>query len=481
MSTAISILPNGGALCAAGGQATVCAPEAAAAWAMQARQAGHRVWAQEAAQTEGSLGLPVGTLSDPAVLVHSLNQPPLAPHDAGQLAYALDGLASRATPGQASSALIDADTDLVWRVRSAIGIRVATEDAEQLRARLDSDRRAARRRLNVDPSGNRQGTQRWVQRLGVVPREDDGTPALDKRGLPKIGKEYRENASVPPSARELWDAFDTSRRAASGLGKLDEILGATSADGRVHPSFHAVGADTGRMSVSGPAIQNMPREGGVRGILRADEGHLLVTADLKEVEPRLAAILSGDERMKAMLASGRSPYIETAEIIWPGEEVTPERRAIAKTSLLATIYSQQPTGLAPRLGVTVERAAEIQQALRIRYPKLAEWSLGVRHSRGSLTSHFGRSILAPAKGPHARVNYVVQGSAADLFKRMALEVARQLGVASLWLPAHDELAAMVPEADAEQAAETLRHCMTVEIAGVAIFPSDPTTTDRWTK
>lgn len=58
------------------------------------------------------------------------------------------------------------------------------------------------------------------------------------------------------------------------------------------------------------------------------------------------------------------------------------------------------------------------------------------------------------------MNYVVQGSAAEVFKRATLAVAERLGSQSLWLPLHDELVVEVPACTADDAAVVLVECLT---------------------
>jgi DNA polymerase I-like protein with 3'-5' exonuclease and polymerase domains len=79
-------------------------------------------------------------------------------------------------------------------------------------------------------------------------------------------------------------------------------------DGRMHPRFNQIGAETGRMSSSKPNWQNIPARTEVGKRLRqcvvAPPGKMLLVGDFSIIELRILADLSGDETMMEMFASG---------------------------------------------------------------------------------------------------------------------------------------------------------------------------------
>ena len=71
-------------------------------------------------------------------------------------------------------------------------------------------------------------------------------------------------------------------------------------DGRLHTTFKQLGAVTGRLSSENPNLQNIPTKGeyglAIRRAFTAPEGWLILAADYSQIELRVAAAMSGDEK-----------------------------------------------------------------------------------------------------------------------------------------------------------------------------------------
>ena len=114
-------------------------------------------------------------------------------------------------------------------------------------------------------------------------------------------------------------------------------------DGRIYASWRQIGAATGRMACSKPNLQNLPPE--VRRHVRAPEGRVLVKADYSQIELRIAAKVSGDERMLEAYERGEDLHSITAKGITGQEKVTKEERKLAKAVNFGLIYGQGAEGL----------------------------------------------------------------------------------------------------------------------------------------
>ncbi|HHE04659.1 MAG TPA: DNA polymerase I, partial [candidate division WOR-3 bacterium] len=107
--------------------------------------------------------------------------------------------------------------------------------------------------------------------------------------------------------------------------------------GRIHTSFNQTITTTGRLSSTGPNLQNIPiREEEGRAIRRAfipEEGWNFISADYSQIELRILASLSGDEALVRAFEKGGDVHRETASIMFgvPPEEVSDEQRQAAKT------------------------------------------------------------------------------------------------------------------------------------------------------
>lgn len=369
--------------------------------------------------------------------------------------------------------------DALWRHVPLDGILVDRDGLRAKRQEIEAEIMVAREHYGLDLSKNSNATRQWVAELGII--------CQDLKGKDTLSHDAWDDAVVPESAVREWADFRAVRTASTDLNKVNELLVCSSADGRIHPfvGVNAAGR-TGRMSISGPAVQNLTA--GLREYLLADDGRALVGLDLDQVEPRVAAGLSQDPKMHAAVTSG-DPYVAAAQVIWltPPEDASEmaRRRKIAKTILLAQLYGQGVASLAVRLGLSVEEARRIRSTLLAEWPGLRSWLTGIRTraERGELVMTWGgRSLPDCSDVPYKLVNYVVQGSAADVFKVMVSAVARKLpsfGGSRLWLPVHDELVVECAEGDAEDVAAMMGETMRVQVGDVPVGGKPAVLGRRW--
>lgn len=268
--------------------------------------------------------------------------------------------------------------------------------------------------------------------------------------------------------KKLQDIIDGGEEG-SDRDKALELLRAAQMDRRIRPIVGAYGARTGRMTVRGPAIQNLAPT--IRGALLADKGKALVGLDLHQVEPRVAAAMSNDTAMRAAVRG--DVYTEAAGVIWPTEDIDSASRSRAKTVLLAQLYGEGAKSLAKRLDIGEEEAGSVVGRLLDRWPGLRRWKRGLEdraRAGEQLTTLAGRPLPTLAPGEEWRaVNYVVQGSAADIFYSMIMRVAKALGSGSrLWLAVHDELVVECPQEETDATKQLLASLMSTEVNGVQI-------------
>ena len=266
------------------------------------------------------------------------------------------------------------------------------------------------------------------------------------------------------------------------------------ATGRLHPRYGQIGAYSGRMCCWGPNIQQIPRETRFRRCFVAPEGRKLVLADYSQIELRVAAQISGDVRMKNAYARGEDLHRLTASLISniQAKQVTSEQRQAAKAVNFGLIFGMGAAGLqqyaAQSYGVdmTLEDAKRFRDSFFRAYAGIGWWHHDLK--TGSFTEGrtlTGRKFLfSPQSGVAILANTPVQGTAADILKRALGLLFRRLEGKD-WKIAgivHDEILMEVPEAEAQEAAETLKEVM--EQAGRDILPSVPCvaeakTADSW--
>lgn len=237
-------------------------------------------------------------------------------------------------------------------------------------------------------------------------------------------------------------------------------------DGFIHASINSLGARTGRMSVSSPNMQNLPRVSEnnpaaniIRNCFQARPGHTLVFCDFAQVETRLLAHLSGDPGLIGAFHLEDDFFVTLARMVFKDPSITKKdpRRNIIKTLVYAKIYGAGLTKMAKTLGLSVQRMQEIDNALNSSYPGIRTFQNNVQAQIIASLRETGQGyITCPLSGrrhftdkgkEYAGVNYLIQGMAAFFFKMKLLELdAAGLGDYMV-LPVHDEIILDVPNAE----------------------------------
>jgi DNA polymerase-1 len=254
------------------------------------------------------------------------------------------------------------------------------------------------------------------------------------------------------------------------------------ASGRLHTRFNQLATATGRLSSSGPNLQNIPIRGPqgarMRACFVASPGMLFVGADYSQVELRVLAHFSKDPALLDAFQKDEDIHSRTAALLFDKDagDITSDERRGAKTINFGLIYGMGPQKLARELGITTNQAKEFIARYFEKLGTLKDFYEGLVQealSRGYVTTLAGRRRLLPelfsrnqqvqAQARRQAVNTVIQGSAADIIKLAMLRVfgSPELAAldAKLILQVHDELLLEVPEAHAPAAAAELSRLM----------------------
>jgi DNA polymerase-1 len=285
-----------------------------------------------------------------------------------------------------------------------------------------------------------------------------------------------ELAAAHPFPARLLEYRALTKLKSTYLDALPQV--ADSRDGRVHTTFNQAGAATGRLSSSGPNLQNIPtRSAAGREIRRAfvaPPGRVLVGADYSQIELRVMAHLSGDPNLIEAFARREDVHASTARRIFnlPGEAPA-ELRNRAKIVNFGVMYGMGPRSLSQQMGIPLAEAQQfIRDYFRV-YARVREHidsSLAQARARGWVQTLFGRrrylEALQTGTGAtrafaeRVAINMPIQGSAADLMKlamsRVHAALKASVPSARLLLQVHDELLVEVAAEDAEAAAHTMR-------------------------
>lgn len=233
-------------------------------------------------------------------------------------------------------------------------------------------------------------------------------------------------------------------------------------DGRIHSTFNQTITATGRISSTEPNLQNIPvrMELGrlIRKVFVPDDGFVFLDADYSQIELRVLAHMSGDEKLIQAYREAQDIHRLTASQVFhvPFDEVTPLQRRNAKAVNFGIVYGISSFGLSQDLSITRKEAAAYIEKYFETYPKIKGFLDGLVKSakeKGYVTTMLGRRRPVPelkssnfmqrSFGERVAMNSPIQGSAADIIKiamNRVYERMKQEGLESrLVLQVHDEL------------------------------------------
>lgn len=310
----------------------------------------------------------------------------------------------------------------------------------------------------------------------------------------------------------LIDAILAYRGIRKLIGYVNSYLDLVGEDARLHPDWNQAGhveelvdlsagaPVTGRLSCSAPNLQQVPHHGvdagwesKIRGLIVARPGHILVSGDISQEEPRIAALITRDKQLNADFAAGVPIYAPIGEQIYGkpiGKHTHPKEWHEAKTVFLALCYGADFAKLieiVPTL--SVDDAKRIMRALHERYAGLT--SLVSRtavelRANGFIRDIFGRVRWFPAYFTSDRqealrqaVNFKIQGPGGTIIKRCLKRVDDALP-GSIIMCIHDDITLEVP-VEREQEARRVLTEMTEGMYPGLVLPVDVHAGTRWSE
>ena len=310
-------------------------------------------------------------------------------------------------------------------------------------------------------------------------------PKKTKTGYATDHATLTENYADVEIVQRLLEYREVSKLKSTYVDALPGFVNRTT--GRIHCSFSQAVAATGRLSSSEPNLQNIPvrTERGRRlraaFVPREPDEHgpwVLLAADYSQVELRILAHLSGDEKLAEAFREGRDIHASTASIVFgvAPEDVDRTMRSQAKAVNFGLLYGMGPQRLARETGLTVLEARDFIDRYFAAFPSVRGWIDGVlegARENGHVETLMGRRRPMPdvtssnqrarVAAENAAVNTPVQGSAADIIKKAMIDLEGRLEAsplqAQVLLQVHDELVLEVPERELEETIAVVRGAM----------------------
>ncbi len=296
-------------------------------------------------------------------------------------------------------------------------------------------------------------------KLPVIKRSKTG-PSTDEEVLRRLADKHKL-PSLLLEYRQLTKLKNTY------IDALPQLV--DPATGRVHSSFNQTGTETGRLSSANPNLQNIPVKTEIgrrirQAVVPLSEHSCLLSCDYSQIELRILAHISKDQRLVSAFRDDKDIHKATAALIFGLEEsqVVKDLRETAKRVNFGIVYGLTAYGLSRDLGISASEAQSFIDAYFIRYPGVKlymEEQVERARKAGFVTTILGRRRYIPDinnKNPGIRqfaerqaINTPIQGSASDLIKLAMVDIHRLIkekGLKSrMILQIHDELVFDVPE------------------------------------
>ncbi len=262
---------------------------------------------------------------------------------------------------------------------------------------------------------------------------------------------------------------------------IDNLPTLLKADGKIHAIFDQAGTRTGRFSSSQPNLQNIPTRSElgrkIRGAFVADDGYELVSFDYSQIELRIAAFLSGDQKMIEIFEQDKDIHRAVAAQVFaiPENEVDKEQRNRAKTINFGIIYGMGINALKSELGTTREEAQQFYNDYFAAFPQLTNYLEQVKQEAnrdGYIKTLFGRRRYfegIKSKIPYIRaaaermaINAPIQGTEADIIKLAMREIWQWIIEQNLQqevkilLQVHDELVFEIKQDKLAEASKNIK-------------------------
>ena len=339
------------------------------------------------------------------------------------------------------------------------GIRVKGEElkayGEKLQVRI-----AELEKLIYEQAGEEFNINSPKQ-LGVILFEKMGIPGgrKTKTGYSTAADILEKLAPEQPIVNDILEYRQLTKLKSTYADGLSAVI---EADGRIHSTFNQTITATGRISSTEPNLQNIPvrMELGrlIRKVFVPEDGYVFLDADYSQIELRVLAHMSGDEKLIQAYREAEDIHRLTASQVFhvPFDEVTDLQRRNAKAVNFGIVYGISSFGLSQDLSITRKEAAEYIEKYFETYPKIKGFLDGLvadGKEKGYVSTMLGRrrpipelksgNFMQRSFGERVAMNSPIQGTAADIIKIAMNRVYQRLkeeGLQSrLVLQVHDEL------------------------------------------
>lgn len=355
------------------------------------------------------------------------------------------------------------------------GIGASKEALRAISAELEKDIKTLEQEI-YDDAGEKFNINSPKQ-LGVILFEKLGLPGgkKTKSGYSTAADVLEKLSEDQPLVKKILEYRSVYKLKNTYTDPLADYI---DENGRIHSTFNQTVTATGRLSSADPNLQNIPirteRGRELRRVFIPREGYSFTDADYSQIELRILAALSGDEKLIEAFKAGQDIHASTAAHVFhvPYEDVTPLMRRNAKAVNFGIVYGISSFGLSENLSISRKEAKDYIDQYFETFPGVKSYLDGLVSSAkksGASVTFFGRRRPMPELresnfmrrqfGERVAMNMPVQGTAADIMKIAMVRVhdmLREAGLKSkLILQIHDELLIETAEGEEDKVRDIL--------------------------
>ena len=305
----------------------------------------------------------------------------------------------------------------------------------------------------------------------ITERTASGQPSMSKEQLQMLLRDGNDEIKT------LADAVLKQRKADKLASSYFSNFLKDNVDGFVHPSVRTMGARTGRMSITDPALQTLPSGDATvrRAFIPKDEDHMIISSDLDQVEFRLTANFSGDgpliELFNEADRTGGDVFTSIMQQVYqdPTLVKSDPRRKLIKGVIYGKLYGAGVDKMALTAGVQTQVMREVVDAFDASYPgvKLLQQNIEQAGSMrlreegiGYVQTRTGRRLPCDDDRVYSLTNYLIQASAAEVFKMNLIKMDQAALTDSMIVPAQDEIVLQAPVDEIADIKQVVQECMT---------------------
>jgi DNA polymerase-1 len=365
------------------------------------------------------------------------------------------------------------------------GMRIDLDYTMSKKAELESEMARLEQDIPFEP-GKSQQIIDWLLGQGakLTAKTEKGEWSTDDDAL----AEFQTRWPLTIASLRLWKKHD--KLVNSYLNNFAEM----NVESILYPSVKVCGARTGRMSVTEPALQTLPRGTAIRDAFISREGQTLILSDYDACELRVLASYAEEEAMIEAFERGEDMHRWTAaQAYWEGDvpSVTDPQRQVAKNAGYARIYGAGNAKIALTAGVDVAVIDEFMERYNQLFPGVGTFMKRVITQIRERTFHgdprtgyvdtvLGRRLPVEHDKAYKGINYLIQASAtADLTKLKLVEFANAGLDDFILLPVHDEIICECPDDQVEEVVQTVAEVMPEHKLFSCPIAIDTETTKRW--